>query len=66
MEILLLTGMNGGATFILVYLLSTLVVGLPVMITELVMGRTAKADAIGTLRSWRLTSLGGSWALRGF
>jgi NSS family neurotransmitter:Na+ symporter len=45
-----LTGMNGGAAFILVYLLSTLVVGLPVMITELVMGRTAKADAIGTLR----------------
>ncbi len=45
-----LTGMNGGAAFILVYLLCTLVVGLPVMITELVMGRTAKADAIGTLK----------------
>jgi NSS family neurotransmitter:Na+ symporter len=41
--------MNGGATFILVYLLSTLLVGLPVMISELSMGRAAKADAVTTL-----------------
>lgn len=45
-----LTGINGGATFILVYLLSTLLVGLPVMIAEIVLGRTARADAITTLR----------------
>ncbi|NLS75938.1 MAG: sodium-dependent transporter [Chloroflexi bacterium] len=45
-----LTGTNGGAAFIIVYLISTLLVGLPVMIAEHVMGRTARADAITTLR----------------
>jgi NSS family neurotransmitter:Na+ symporter len=45
-----LTGLNGGASFILVYLAATLLVGLPVMITELMIGRKAKADAITTLR----------------
>ena len=34
-----LTGANGGATFLLIYLLSTLMVGLPVMIAELTLGR---------------------------
>jgi NSS family neurotransmitter:Na+ symporter len=33
-----------------VYLLSTLLVGLPVMITEIALGRRARADAITTLR----------------
>lgn len=45
-----LTGQNGGATFLLVYLLSTLLVGLPVMISELALGRRARADAITTLQ----------------
>lgn len=45
-----LTGVNGGATFILVYLVSTVVVGLPIMIAEIALGRRAKADAITTLR----------------
>lgn len=44
-----LTGVNGGAAFIVVYLLSTLLVGLPVMISEIMLGRRAKADAITTL-----------------
>ena len=46
-----LTGANGGATFLLIYLLSTLMVGLPVMIAELTMGRRARANAITTLRT---------------
>lgn len=45
-----LTGANGGAAFLIVYLISTLLVGLPVMISELTMGRTARADAITTLQ----------------
>jgi NSS family neurotransmitter:Na+ symporter len=45
-----LTGTNGGASFILVYLISTLLVGLPVMISELMIGRRARADAITTLQ----------------
>ncbi len=41
-----LTGQNGGASFVVIYLLSTLIVGLPVMISELTVGRRARADAV--------------------
>ncbi|MGE5541812.1 MAG: sodium-dependent transporter, partial [Bacillota bacterium] len=56
---------NGGAAFIIVYLLSTLLVGLPVMITELIIGRRARANAIGSLQSleprqpWYLVGVAG-------
>ena len=43
-----LTGVNGGAAFLIVYLVSTLLVGLPVMISEQMLGRKAKAEAIST------------------
>ncbi|WP_211233977.1 sodium-dependent transporter [Chitinilyticum litopenaei] len=43
-----LTGENGGAGFLLVYLLATLLVGLPVMISEIMLGRAARADAVST------------------
>lgn len=46
-----LTGANGGAAFLVVYLLSTLLVGLPVMIAEIMMGRAAKANAVETYRA---------------
>ena len=45
-----LTGENGGAALILVYIISTLLVGLPVMISEQMLGRRARANAIGTLQ----------------
>jgi NSS family neurotransmitter:Na+ symporter len=45
-----LTGENGGATFLLIYLLSTLLVGLPIMIAEISLGRKARANAITTMR----------------
>jgi NSS family neurotransmitter:Na+ symporter len=45
-----LAGENGGAAFIIVYLISTLLVGLPVMIAEIMMGRKARANAIETMR----------------
>ena len=41
-----LTGTNGGAGFLLVYLAATILVGLPVMISEIMLGRSARADAI--------------------
>ena len=41
-----LTGTNGGAGFLLVYLLATLMVGLPLMMVETMLGRTARANAI--------------------
>lgn len=45
-----LTGANGGAAFLLVYLLCTVLVGLPVLISELMLGREAKANAIATMQ----------------
>jgi NSS family neurotransmitter:Na+ symporter len=45
-----LTGTNGGAAFLVVYLLSTFLVGLPVMIIEQGLGRVAKRNAINTLQ----------------
>ena len=41
-----LTGENGGAGFLLVYVIATLLVGLPVMISEIMLGRQAKSDAV--------------------
>lgn len=54
-----LTGENGGASFLLVYLLATLLVGLPVMISELVLGRKARANAVTTFE--KLAPYGKVW-----
>jgi neurotransmitter:Na+ symporter, NSS family len=45
-----LTGSNGGAAFLVVYLVCTLLVGLPIMITEQALGRRARSDAVNSLR----------------
>lgn len=45
-----LAGLNGGAAFIIIYLLSTLMAGLPVMIAELMIGRRSRSDALTTFR----------------
>jgi neurotransmitter:Na+ symporter, NSS family len=45
-----LTGANGGAAFLIVYLLCTILVGLPVMISEIMMGRSVRANAIATMQ----------------
>ena len=58
-----LTGANGGAGFLLVYVLATLLVGLPVMIAEISLGRTAKANPISTLQT--LAPKGQPWWLIG-
>lgn len=54
-----LTGSNGGAGFLVVYLAATLLVGLPVMIAETMLGRTARADAVTTFD--RLAPRGQGW-----
>lgn len=41
-----LVGANGGAGFLLLYVLAVALVGLPVMIAELSLGRQARADAV--------------------
>jgi len=45
-----LTGLNGGAAFIIVYILSTFMAGVPVMIAELMLGRRSRSDALTTFR----------------
>ncbi|MBS0467307.1 MAG: sodium-dependent transporter, partial [Proteobacteria bacterium] len=45
-----LTGANGGAGFLLIYLLSTLFIGLPLMVAEIAIGRQARANPISALR----------------
>lgn len=43
-----LTGSNGGAGFLLVYVVATMLVGLPVMILETTLGRATRANAVTT------------------
>ena len=45
-----MTGENGGAAFLILYIICTLLVGLPVMISEIAIGRKARANAIDALR----------------
>ncbi|NJB66796.1 NSS family neurotransmitter:Na+ symporter [Desulfobaculum xiamenense] len=58
-----MTGMNGGASFLLVYILCTFLVGLPVMISEILIGRHVKANAITCYKS--LSPKGQPWFLIG-
>jgi NSS family neurotransmitter:Na+ symporter len=44
------TGENGGASFLAVYLLCVLVLGIPVMISEFIIGRYTKSNVIGAFR----------------
>jgi NSS family neurotransmitter:Na+ symporter len=53
-----LTGTNGGASFLLVYLAATVLVGLPVMIAETMLGRAARADAV---TSFEILAPRGHW-----
>lgn len=39
-------GQNGGASFLLVYIIATIVAGLPIMITEIAIGRSTRANAV--------------------
>jgi NSS family neurotransmitter:Na+ symporter len=41
-----LTGMNGGAAFVLLYLICAVFIGMPVMWAELTIGRRAKANTV--------------------
>lgn len=45
-----ITGENGGGWFVLIYLLCIVVVGLPVMIGEILIGRATQKSPIGAIR----------------
>lgn len=56
-------GSNGGAVFILIYLLMVVLVGIPVAVLELSMGRTARSNAVSTMR--KLSPQGSLWWIVG-
>lgn len=46
-----ITGQNGGAAFVLIYLACVVLLGVPVMIAELAIGRRAASDPVGAFKS---------------
>ena len=58
-----MTGENGGAVFILVYLGCVLLLGIPCMISEFIIGRHGQAN---TARAYRNVSGGSPWGLIGY
>jgi len=63
-------GDNGGAAFIIIYLICTVLVGLPVIIGEILIGRTSQRNAIGAFKalsgSKAWTGVGGMGILASF
>lgn len=57
------TGANGGAAFILIYLLCVLLLGTPLMLAELSLGRTTHSNPAGT---YRKLSPGTGWHFLGY
>lgn len=45
------TGENGGGIFVVIYLACVVLVGLPVMIAEILMGRAAQSSPVGAFKS---------------
>lgn len=59
-----ITGQNGGGAFVLVYLLCIAIVGLPIMISELMIGRHTRKDAVGAFLA--LEGKRSPWQLAGW
>ncbi|MCB0731112.1 MAG: sodium-dependent transporter [Ignavibacteriae bacterium] len=63
-------GSNGGAAFIIVYLLCVSIIGLPVLLAEVLIGRTSQRNPVGAFKSlsnskfWH--SVGGMGIVAGF
>ncbi|WP_019556180.1 sodium-dependent transporter [Thiomicrorhabdus arctica] len=62
-----ITGENGGGAFVLVYLACVLLIGLPVLISEIALGRSGKANPIqGMANLARENGASKLWVLLGF
>lgn len=65
-----ITGENGGASFVLVYLICIAVIGLPVLIAEILIGRTTQRNPVGAFyklsnsKLWAV--IGGMGVIAGF
>ena len=61
-----ITGENGGGAFVLVYLACVVLVGLPIMIAEIIVGRRGRQSPINSMRSLAAEEgLSRRWALVG-
>ena len=58
-----MTGQNGGAVFIMIYVFCVLLLGIPCMISEFIIGRHGQAN---TARAFRKLSGGSTWTLIGY
>lgn len=58
-----ITGIYGGAAFIIIYLVCISIIGLPVMLSEFIIGRKAQKNAIGAFKK---LSPGTPWFLTGW
>ena len=47
-----ITGMNGGGWFVLIYLIAIVAVALPIMVAEILLGRTAQRSPVGAFRAF--------------
>lgn len=56
-------GENGGAAFLLIYILCVLLIGIPIMMAEFTIGRRAQSDAVG---SFQKLAPGKPWITAGF
>lgn len=59
-----ITGVNGGSWFVLVYLGCIVLVALPILIAEILIGRTAQRSTVGAFRA--LSTRGGGWTVVGW
>ena len=55
-------GANGGAAFVIVYLICVALVGLPIMVAEVIMGRRTQRNPLG---GYRMLRPGSPWFLAG-
>ena len=58
-----MTGQNGGAVFIVIYIFCVLLLGIPCMISEFIIGRHGQSN---TARAFRIMSGGTVWSLIGY
>lgn len=56
-------GVNGGAAFLLVYILFMLFLGIPVMLTEFFIGRHSRSNTVG---SFKVMAPGSKWCYIGY
>ena len=57
-----MTGQNGGAAFIIIYIVCVLMLGIPCMLNEFIIGRRAQAN---TARAYSKLANGTPWRLIG-